>query len=47
MKRNWTALALALGLTLTLTACGGNPGAAETPRQRGASSRLSDRCGRE
>ena len=31
MKRNWTALALALGLTLTLTACGGNPGAAETP----------------
>ena len=31
MKRNWTALALALGLTLTLTACGGNPGTAETP----------------
>ena len=31
MKRNWTALALALGLTLTLTACGGTPGAAETP----------------
>ena len=31
MKRYWTALARAPGLTLTLTACGGNPGAAETP----------------
>jgi len=40
MKRNWTALALALGLTLTLTACGGNPGAAETPGR-------ADACGRE
>ena len=44
MKRNWTALALALGLTLTLTACGGNPGAAETARRRPALRRLRQRA---